>query len=248
MVRMADALALRIRMEGGMEAIELSGLEARRLARRLRRAGGPLGWLLLNRGALADEVRAFAREQARVDEAASRLEKLGAAEGWPGGRAPRCLEDLARARKRLAEAAARACLGLGASPSGALLEDLARIEAQLRGGPAVVDAPLVVEPADPSAPYAPQWQVFRSRRRTGALLTVAGPALIAVLAASASAAAAPAFIGWVIANYLWASRMGQFACPRCRQPFAEKHPLAPSRCDHCGLLRYEGDVPRRLKG
>lgn len=242
-----DAVALRIRMEGGMEAIEVASLDARELTRRLRRASGPLGWLWMDRIGLADRIRSFAREQARVDEATVRLERMGAAEGWPGDRVPSCLEDLRLSREKLARAATRACMGLGGAPSGALVEDLARVEAQLRGGPEVVDA-LVVEPADPSAPYAPQWREFRSRRRTGVALNVIGPVWIAALTASVSPVAVPVFIGWVLANYVWAGWMGRFACPRCKQPFSERHPLAPARCDHCGLLRYEGDaLARRLK-
>jgi hypothetical protein len=158
------------------------------------------------------------------------------------------VEDLRRARTKLAASAARACLWLGAMPSGALVEDLHRVEAGLRGGPLTVDAPLVVEPADPNAPYVAQWKDFRSRRRTGALINVIGPLWIAVLGATVSPVAVPAFIGWVVANYAWAGWMGRFACPRCKRPFSSAHPLAPEACDHCGLQRYEGDERwRRLK-
>jgi hypothetical protein len=242
-----DAGALRIRMEGGMEAIEAAAPDARALTKRLRSAAGPLGWIWLDRLALAERVRAFSREQARVDEAIARLERMGATEGWPDGRAPRCLADLRVAREKLAKVAWRACLALGGTPSGALVEDLARVEAQLRGPAEVVDA-VPVEPVDPGAPYAPQWREFRARRRAGMAINVIGPLWIAVLTAGVSPAAVPAFIGWVVANFYWAGWMARFQCPRCKQPFAEHHPLAPARCDHCGLLRYEGDdLSRRLK-
>src|SRR5262245_2239388 len=124
-----DAVALRIRMEGGMEAIEAAGADTLTLAKRLRRAAGPLGRLFLDRIGLADRIHSFTREQARVDEATARLERMGTAEGWPDGRAPRCLEDLRLSREKLAKAVMRACLGLGGEPSGALVEDLARVEA-----------------------------------------------------------------------------------------------------------------------
>jgi len=242
--------SLRIRMEGGLEAIEFSSAEARRLASRLRRAAGPMGWLFLDRHGLADQAGAFMRDLPRVDDAWTRLVRLGAVEGWPEGRPPRCLEDLRRARLKLAGAAAKACLGLGGgTPTGVLAEDLSRVEAQLRGGPAVVDAPLVVEPADPSAPYAEQWKDFRGRRRVGAALNLIGPAWLVVLAATVSPAAMPVFIAWLVGNYTWASWMGKFACPRCKKPFAERRPLTQTSCDHCGLLRFEGDHPRhRLRG
>jgi len=236
-----DPVALRIRMEGGLEAIEAAGADARALAKKLRRAGGPLGWLWLDRAGLADRIRSFTREQARVDEATVRLERMGAAEGWPDGRAPRCLEDLRLSREKLARAATRTCLGLGGSPSGALVEDLARVEAQLRGGPEVVEA------VDPAAPYAAQWRSFRARRRVGVLLNLVGPAWIAALNITVSSGVATAFIGWLVANYLWAGWMGRFTCPRCRQPFSERTLLSPAHCDHCGLVRYEGDRPRRLR-
>jgi len=245
-----EAAALRIRMEGGLEAIESASGESLALARQLRRASWPLGFLFVDRFALADRVRAFAREQARVDEATQRLAKLGATEGWPDGREPRCAEELRRARLKLGAAAARACLALGGSPSGALVEDLTRAESQLRQGPQTVDAPLVVEPADPSAPYAAQWRDFRARRRTGVLLNLLGPLWLWGLTTSVSPLAAPAFIAWVVGNWVWSGWMGRFACPRCKEPFAERHPLTPERCDHCGLRRYEGDDPwrhRRLK-
>jgi hypothetical protein len=237
--------SLRIRMEGGLEAIERATVESRRLARRLRRAGGPLGWLFLDRHGLADDVRDFAREQARVDDATARLERLGALEGWPDSREPPCLEELRRSRKQLAEAASRACLGLGGSPSGALVEDLARVESQLRGGPEVVDAPLVVEPADPKAPYTAQWKDFRNRRRAGVLLNLVGPVWIASLATS-SHPVALLFVGgaWLLGNVRWAGWMGRFTCPRCKRTFNEQVAISPLSCDHCGLRRYEGDAAR----
>ena len=216
--------ALRIRMEGGLEAIEAAGMDSLRLDGRLRRASGLLGWLFLDRLSLADRVRDFAREQSRVDEATARLERLGASDGWPDGRAPRCLEDLRRARMKLGRTAARACLRLGGSPSGTLLEDLARVEAQLRGGPPVVDSPKVLAPPDPNAPYAPQWREYRSRRRAGLLLNLFGPLWLAALATSASPLAVPAFIAWVVANYSWAGWMGRFACPRCKEYFSGEPP------------------------
>lgn len=234
---------LRIRMEGGLEAIEAAGAESLRMAKRLRRANGLLSRLFLDRAALADRVRDFARDQPRVDEAAARLERLGAAEGWPQGRPPRCLEDLRRARTKLGLAAARACLALGGSPAGALVEDLQRVESQLRGRGQVVEALAV--PADGSAPYAAQWRDFRSRRRAGMLLNSVGPLWIAALAASVNPLAVPAFIAWVVGNYSWVGWMGRFECPRCKEPFSERHPLSPSRCEHCGLLRYEGDEAGR---
>src|SRR5262245_49825445 len=196
--------ALRIRMEGGLEAIEAAGTDSLRLERRLRRANGFWGWLFLDRIGLADQARDFAREQARVDEATARLERLGTAEGWPNGRAPRCLEDLRRARMKLGTTAARTCLRLGGSPSGALLEDLARVEAQLRGPSQVVDALKVAAPPDPNAPYAAQWRDYRSRRWAGVLINVVGPLWLAALAASSSPLAVPGFIAWVVANYSWA--------------------------------------------
>src|SRR5262245_17719353 len=115
-----ESHALRIRMEGGLEAIEAAAPESLRMAKRLRRATGLVGWLFLDRISLADRLRDFAREQARVDEATARLERLGAAEGWLDERPPPCLEDLRRARLKLGRSAARACLRLGGSPSGAL--------------------------------------------------------------------------------------------------------------------------------
>lgn len=241
--------ALRIRMEGGLEAIEAAGADSLRLERQLRRATGLLGWLLLDRIGLADRARDFAREQARVDEATARLERLGASEGWPGARAPRCLEDLPRARMKLGRTAARACQRLGGVPSGALLEDLSRVEAQLRGGPQVVDAVVAPPaPSDPDAPYAAQWGDYRSRRWAGVLINLVGPLWLAALASSVSPLAVPSFIAWVVANYSWAGWMGRFACPRCKEYFAERHPLSPSHCEHCGLARFEGDGPgRRLK-
>jgi len=252
--------ALRIRMEGGLEAIEAAGAESLRMARRLRRASGLFGWLFLDRIELANRVRDFAREQARVDEAIGRLERLGTAEGWPEGRPPRSLEDLQHARLKLGRAAAGACLRLGGVPSGALVEDLQRVEAQLRGGPPTVDAlavspqptarqPEKWEPVGPDAPYAAQWRDYRSRRRAGMLLNSIGPLWIAALASSVSPLAVPAFIAWLVANYSWAGWMGRFECPRCKEPFSEAHPLSPKRCEHCGLLRYEGDEPwnRQLK-
>ena len=242
-----DAVALRIRMEGGMEAIEAAGVDARDLAKRLRRATGLLSWLWLDRLGLAERIHAFAREQARVDEATARLERMGAMEGWPGGRAPRCLEELRVSREKLARVAMQACTGLGGEPSGALVEDLARVEARLRGRTEVVDA-VVVEPADPAAPYAAQWKTFRERRQAGVAINALGPICIAALTAGASPLAVPMFAGWVMANFAWVGWMGRFACPRCKEPFSEKHPLASSRCDHCGLLRYEGDtLQNRLK-
>ncbi|HYV43894.1 MAG TPA: hypothetical protein VFA20_03490 [Myxococcaceae bacterium] len=248
--------ALRIRMEGGLEAIEAAGAESLRMARRLGRATGLVGWLFLDRIGLADRVRDFAREQARVDEAVARLERLGTAEGWPLGRPPRCLEELSRARMKLGRAAARACLRLGGSPSGAVVEDLQRVEAQLRGRNEVVDA-LAVSPRPTvpaglpveGSPYAAQWRDYRSRRRAGMLLNSIGPLWIAALAASVSPLAVPAFIAWVVGNLSWAGWMGRFECPRCKEPFSERHPLSPTRCEHCGLLRYEGDEAwrRQLK-
>ncbi|HEY8211560.1 MAG TPA: hypothetical protein VIG99_28955 [Myxococcaceae bacterium] len=241
--------ALRIRMEGGLEAIEAAGQDSLRLEKRLRRATGLLGGLFLDRLGLADRTRDFAREQARVDEATARLERLGAAEGWPDGHAPRCLEELRHARMKLGRTAARTCLRLGGSPAGALLEDLARVEAQLRGGPPqVVDAVKVVAPPDPNAPYAAQWRDYRSRRWAGVLINLVGPLWIAALATSASPLAVPAFIAWGVANYSWAGWMGRFSCPRCKEYFSEGHPLSPRYCEHCGLARFEGDDPwRRLK-
>jgi len=244
--------ALRIRMEGGLEAIEAAGAESLRMAKRLRRATGLVGWLFLDRIGLADRVRDFAREQARVDEATARLERLGAADGWPQGRPPRCVEELARARVKLGRAAARACLRLGGSPSGALVEDLQRVEAQLRGRSEGVDALAVAPvPAAPveGAPYAAHWRDYRSRRRAGMLLNSIGPLWIAGLAASVSPLAVPAFIAWVVGNLSWAGWMGRFECPRCKEPFSERHPFSPTRCEHCGLRRYEGDEAwrRQLK-
>jgi len=248
--------ALRIRMEGGLEAIEAAGAESLRMAKRLRRASGVVGWLILDRAALADRVRDFARDQARIDEAVARLERLGAAEGWPGDRPPHCLEGLRRARMKLGLAATRACLVLGGSPSGALVEDLQRVETQLRGRGQVVNAVEVaprwatpVVPGSANAPYAPQWRDYRSRRRAGMLLNSIGPLWIAALASSVSPLAVPAFIAWLVANFSWVGWMGRFECPRCKEPFSERHPLSPTRCEHCGLLRYEGDEPwrRQLK-
>jgi hypothetical protein len=156
---------------------------------------------------------------------------------------------------KLGRTAARACGWLGGSPAGALVEDLQRVEAQLRGGPQVVDA-LAVAPRAAMATvpagegqYAAQWRDFRSRRRAGMLLNSIGPLWLAGLAVSASPLAVPAFIAWVVGNYSWAGWMGRFECPRCKETFSESHPLSPVRCEHCGLRRYEGDEPwrRQLK-
>src|SRR6185295_18411330 len=191
--------ALRIRMEGGLEAIEAAGAESLRMARRLGRATGLVGWLFLDRIGLADTVRDFAREQARVDEAVARLERLGTAEGWPQGRPPRSLEELSRARMKLGRAAARACLRLGGSPSGALVEDLQLVDALSVSPHPQVPAGPPVE----GSPYSAQWRDYRSRRRAGMLLNSIGPLWIAGLAVSVSPLAVPAFIAWVVGNLSW---------------------------------------------
>lgn len=245
--------ALRIRMEGGMERIEAATADARRLSRRLRRAAGPISGLFVGKRSLADEIASFLRGQPAVEEAVDRLAKLVILEGMTEGTDPRVLREWRDARGRLGERAAKACEALAASSAGSVLEDLRRVEDQLRGPPPVpalpVASPLTPSPATPLADgrFGMQWAQYRAQHGWGAIVNSIGPITIAAMAIQGAAAGTVAmFFLWGAANVRWIRQMARWPCPSCGKPFAQWRVVFAPYCEHCGLKKFEGDQPKQL--